>query len=53
MPSNVLPGASTRTMTPSLDSGPIYLAAFDANRPATSVHDDLYARALALRVAPE
>jgi hypothetical protein len=43
-------GAAVRTITPDLDAGPVYLAGFQANRPATGVHDDLRVRALALRV---
>jgi hypothetical protein len=53
MSSNIYAGAAKRIITPTLNPGPVYLAGFDANRRATGVHDDLYARALALRVIPE
>ncbi|MBN1640929.1 MAG: hypothetical protein JXA09_06815 [Anaerolineae bacterium] len=43
-------GAARRAITPDLAVGPVYLAGFQENRPATDVHDDLYVRALALRV---
>ena len=42
-------GAAVRRITPDLDAGPAYLAGFQANRPATGVHDHLHVRALALR----
>ena len=42
-------GAAVRAITPNLDAGPVYLAGFQANRPALGVHDDLYVRALAIR----
>ena len=35
------------TITPDL-SQPVYMAGFSANKPATSVHDDLWVRVLAL-----
>ena len=41
-------GYSQQIITPSLDR-PVFLAGFAQNRRAQSVHDDLYARALALR----
>jgi hypothetical protein len=41
-------GASARKITPSLEK-PVYLAGFGNNRVATGVHDDLWARCLALR----
>lgn len=41
-------GYSQNIITPSLDK-PVYLAGFGNNRRATTVHDDLYARALALQ----
>ena len=40
-------GYAQQIITPSLDR-PVYLAGFGKNRVAKSVHDDLYARALAL-----
>ena len=41
-------GAAKRIITPDLSKGPVYLAGFDHNRVATRVHDDLYARCIAL-----
>jgi hypothetical protein len=41
-------GYSQQIITPSLDR-PVFLAGFGQNRRAQTVHDDLYARALALR----
>jgi hypothetical protein len=49
MPSTVYAGAAKATITPNLKPGPVFLAGFDTNRRATAVHDNLYARALALR----
>jgi hypothetical protein len=46
-------GAAVRTITPDLDAGPVYLAGFQPNRPATGVHDDLRVRALALRAGED
>jgi len=43
-----LAGAAARKITPKLDR-PVYLAGFGNNRAATGVHDDLWARCLALR----
>jgi hypothetical protein len=51
MPPALFAGAAARVITPDPADGPVYLAGFQANRPATAVHDDLYARALALRMA--
>jgi len=45
-------GASAREITPKLDR-PVYLAGFANNRVATGVHDDLWARCLALRAGHE
>lgn len=42
-------GAAFRTVTPDLAKGPAYMAGFDNNRRATAIHDDLYARCLALQ----
>lgn len=42
-------GAAKRTITPDLDKfAPVYMAGFGHNRRATSVHDDLWARCLAV-----
>jgi hypothetical protein len=47
-------GAAQSTITPELQSEhPVYLAGFGHNRVATGIHDDLYARCLALGVAKE
>lgn len=45
-------GAAARKITPKLDR-PVYLAGFGNNRIATGVHDDLWARCLALRTGHE
>ena len=45
---SLLIGYAQETITPSLER-PVYLAGFGQNRRAKSIHDDLYARALALR----
>jgi hypothetical protein len=45
-------GAAKTKVTPDLEKhGPIYLAGFGNNRRATGIHDDLYARCLALAVS--
>lgn len=41
-------GFAKRTITPSLEAGPVYMAGFDNDRRATGVHDDLWARAVAM-----
>jgi hypothetical protein len=42
-------GAAKRTITPDLEKyGPVYMAGFGHNRRATSIHDDLWARCLAV-----
>ncbi len=41
-------GAAKATITPDVKAGPVYMAGFGNNRVATGVHDDLYARCLAL-----
>jgi hypothetical protein len=41
-------GFAKRTITPALDAGPVYLAGFDQDRQASGVHDDLWARAVAV-----
>lgn len=47
-------GAAQSTITPELPSGhTVYLAGFGHNRVATAVHDDLYARCLALGIAAQ
>ncbi len=44
-------GAARVTVTPDLQKhGPVYMAGFGNNRVATAVHDNLYARCLALSV---
>lgn len=47
MTHHLFAGYAQRTITPSLNA-PVYLAGFDPNRRAESVHDDLWVRALAL-----
>ena len=43
-------GAAARTVTPDLvKHAPVYMAGFGNNRRATAIHDDLYARCLALQ----
>ena len=42
-------GAAFRTITPDLAKGPVFMAGFDNNRRATVIHDDLFARCLALQ----
>ena len=42
-------GAAKATITPDVKAAKVYMAGFDNNRVATSVHDDLYVRCLALR----
>ena len=44
-------GYAQQVITPSLDR-PVFLAGFGQNRRAQTVHDDLFARALALRDGP-
>ena len=41
-------GFAARTITPELGTRPVFLAGFGNDRRATSVHDDLWARAVAL-----
>ena len=41
-------GFAKRTITPELGRQPVYLAGFDNDRRATGVHDDLWARAVAV-----
>ena len=41
-------GYAQNVITPSLDR-PVYLAGFGQNRRATTIHDDLYARALTIQ----
>jgi len=41
-------GFAKRTITPTLGAQPVYLAGFDNDRQATGVHDDLWARAVAV-----
>jgi hypothetical protein len=43
-------GAAARSITPAMDPAkPVYMAGFGNNRVATGVHDELYARCLAMR----
>ncbi len=42
-------GAASRVVTPDLAKGPVFMAGFDNNRRATAIHDDLFARCLALQ----
>jgi hypothetical protein len=42
-------GAALRVVTPELAKGPAFMAGFDNNRRATAIHDDLFARCLALQ----
>jgi hypothetical protein len=44
-------GYAQQVITPTLDR-PVFLAGFEQNRRAQTVHDDLYARALALQEGP-
>jgi hypothetical protein len=41
-------GFAKRTITPVIGPTPVYMAGFDTNRRATAVHDDLWARAVAV-----
>ncbi len=41
-------GAARVNLTPDLRHGPVYMAGFGNNRVATGIHDNLYARCLAL-----
>ena len=41
-------GVAKRTVTPDLNAAPAYIAGFDNGRTATGVHDDLWARCIAL-----
>lgn len=47
MTNHLFAGYAQRPITPSLRD-PVYLAGFDSNRRAESIHDDLWVRALAL-----
>ena len=46
-------GAAQSVITPELNGHAVYLAGFGHNRVATGVHDDLYARCLALGIAKQ
>ncbi|HYA25662.1 MAG TPA: hypothetical protein VEF05_15970, partial [Terriglobales bacterium] len=46
--SGVRAGAAKSVITPDVKAGKVYMAGFGFNRVATGVHDDLYARCLAL-----
>jgi hypothetical protein len=41
-------GAAKIVITPDIHSGRVYIAGYDQNRIATGIHDDLYARCLAM-----
>jgi len=41
-------GFAKRAITPAIGAKPVYMAGFDNNRKATGVHDDLWARAVAV-----
>ena len=47
-PPRLLCGFAKRAITPALGAGPVYLAGFDNDRRATGVHDELWARAVAM-----
>ena len=47
-PSGLLFGFAKRKITPVLGAKPIFMAGFDTGRQATAVHDDLWARAVAV-----
>jgi hypothetical protein len=47
-PPGLLFGFAKRTITPVVGTKPVYLAGFEHNRKATGVHDDLWARAVAV-----
>jgi hypothetical protein len=47
-PPGLLFGFAKRTITPEVGRAPVYMAGFDTNRKATGVHDDLWARAVAV-----
>ena len=47
-PPGLLFGFAKRAITPEVGRVPVYLAGFDVNRKATGVHDDLWARAVAV-----
>lgn len=46
-------GAAKAVITPDVKTSKVYMAGFDRNRVATGVHDDLYARCLALAAGQE
>jgi hypothetical protein len=50
--STLYAAATKRLITPTLGNRPVFLAGFQANRPAAGVHDDLYVRTIALSVQP-
>jgi len=47
-PPALLFGFAKKAITPEIGGKPVYLAGFDTNRRATGVHDDLWARAIAV-----
>jgi hypothetical protein len=48
VPSPLQLGFAKRVITPAIGAKPVYLAGFDNDRKATGVHDDLWARAVAV-----
>lgn len=49
----ILAGAARVNLNPDLRHGPVYMAGFGNNRVATGIHDNLYARCLALSAGSE
>ncbi|HSD26097.1 MAG TPA: hypothetical protein VLL75_02285 [Vicinamibacteria bacterium] len=47
-PRALLFGFAKKAITPEVGRAPVYMAGFDLNRRATGVHDDLWARAVAV-----
>jgi hypothetical protein len=53
-PAPILAGAASRPITPDLDGDrPVRVGGFTPGRDATGVHDDLYARAIALEIGTQ
>jgi len=48
VPASLQLGFAKRVITPVIGAKPVYLAGFDNDRKATGVHDDLWARAVAI-----
>ena len=47
-PPELLFGFAKKAITPAIGAAPVYMAGFDTNRRATGVHDELWARAMAV-----